>query len=247
VEARVAQERLMAEKERLSMLGMVSASLIHEVKNPLSSIKVLAETVGEELEAADPGSEQAVDLGLIVSQIDRLNSVAHEILGFARAPHQPDPNAGFDLGRLLLDTLAVCRYHARTRAVEIDKSGIGPAGRVAGTAAGWQTITLNLINNAVENAPPGSSVKVRLHNEGESVVFETENGGPAMSPEIEARLFEDFISEGGTGLGLGLVARRVREIGGEITVDNIEDRIVFRVRCPAVVPEFKPTRGEESR
>jgi len=245
VEARVAQERLMAEKERLSMLGMVSASLIHEVKNPLSSIKVLAETVGEELEAADPGSEQAVDLDLIVSQIDRLNSVAHEILGFARAPNQPDPNAGFDLGRLLSDTLAVCRYHARTRAVEIDKSGIGPAGRVAGTAAGWQTITLNLINNAVEHAPPGSSVKVRLRNEGESVVFETENAGPAMSPEIEDRLFEDFVSEGGTGLGLGLVARRVGEIGGEISVDNTEDRIVFMVRCPAVAPEFKQARGEE--
>ncbi len=245
VEARVAEERLMAEKEHLSMLGMVSASLIHEVKNPLSSIKVLAETVGEELEAANPGSDQAVDLGLIVSQIDRLNSVAHEILGFARAPHRTTSDAGFDLGQLLSDTLAVCRYHARTRAVEIDRTGIGPVGRVTGTAAGWQTIALNLINNAVEHAPAGSSVKVRLRAEGESVNFETENKGPAMPPEIEGRLFEDFVSEGGTGLGLGLVARRVGEIGGEITVDNTEDRIVFRVRCPAVTPKAIQARGEE--
>ncbi len=234
METRVAQERTMAERERLSMLGMVSASLVHEVKNPLSSIKVLAETVGEELEAADPGSEQAEDLGLIVAQIDRLNSVAAEILGFARAPQQRSYDDAVDLSQLTTDTLAVCRYHAKTRAVVLDQSGIQPGLRVPGTAAGWQTIALNLINNAIEHAPDGSSAKVRLLSEGGSVVFETENPGPAMAPEIEARLFEDFVSVGGTGLGLGLVARRVAEIGGEITVDNVEDRIVFRVSCPAV-------------
>ena len=235
-DARVAQERVMAEKERLSMLGMVSASLVHEVKNPLSSIKVLAETVGEELSAADPDSEQAEDLHLIVAQIDRLNSVAQEILGFARAPQQSSRSAGVDLSRLTTDTVAVCRYHAKTRSVEVGTE-IQPTLHVAGTSAGWQTIALNLINNAIEHAPGGSSVKVRLSGDAESVVFETENAGPAMDPEIEERLFEDFVSAGGTGLGLGLVARRVAEIGGEITVGNTEGRITFRVSCPAVATD----------
>jgi len=243
VEARVAQERQMAEHEHLSMLGMVSASLVHEVKNPLSSIKVLAETVGEELEATDPGSEQAEDLGLIVAQIDRLNSVAQEILGFARTPHQPFSSAGIDLGQLLFDTLAVCRYHAKTRAVEVDQTGIEPVGRVGGTAAGWQTIALNLINNAVEHAPAGSSVKLRLYRDDGLVIFETENAGPAIAPEIEDRLFENFASAGGTGLGLGLVARRVAELGGGTSVDNVEDRIVFRVSVPAMVED--PVGEEE--
>lgn len=233
METRVAEERAMAEQERLRMLGMVSASLVHEVKNPLSSIKVLAETVGEELSAVDPDSEQAEDLGLIIAQIDRLNSVAAEILGFARAPQQASHDNAVDLSQLTTDTLAVCRYHAKTRAVVLDQTCIQPDLSVAGTAAGWQTITLNLINNAIEHAPSGSSVEVRLLRDGDSIVFETENAGPAMAPEIEARLFEDFVSVGGTGLGLGLVARRVAEIGGEITVDNLEDRINFRVSCPA--------------
>jgi len=235
-DARVAQERVMAEKERLSMLGMVSASLVHEVKNPLSSIKVLAETVGEELSATNPDSEQAEDLRLIVAQIDRLNSVAQEILGFARAPQQSSRSSGVDLSRLITDTVAVCRYHAKTRAVEVSTE-IQPTLRVAGTAAGWQTIALNLINNAIEHAPGGSSLKVRLSGDTESVLFETENAGPAMAPEIEERLFEDFVSTGGTGLGLGLVTRRVAEIGGEITVGNTEDRITFRVSCPAAAAD----------
>jgi len=244
-ERRLAQERTMAEQERLSMLGMVSASLVHEVKNPLSSIKVLAETVGEELAAADPGSEQAEDLGIIVAQIDRLNGVAAEILGFARAPQQSSQDNSVDLSQLLTDTLAVCRYHAKTRGVELDQTGIRPDLCVAGTAAGWQTIALNLINNAIEHGPEGSSVMVRLLGAGGSVVFETENAGPAMSPEIEERLFENFVSSRGTGLGLGLVARRAAEIGGEITVENIEDRIVFRVSCPEVTEHQTTLTGEE--
>jgi len=243
-EKRLAQERTMAEQERLSMLGMVSASLVHEVKNPLSSIKVLAETVGEELAAADPDSEQAEDLGLIVAQIDRLNGVAAEILGFARAPQQSQ-DSGVDLSQLVTDTLAVCRYHAKTCGVELDLTEIQPGRRTAGTAAGWQTIALNLINNAIEHAPGGSMVKIRLFRDGGSIVFETENAGPAMAPEIEERLFEDFVSIGGTGLGLGLVARRAVEIGGEITVENLEDRIVFRVVCPAMADHETTLTGEE--
>ena len=65
-----------------------------------------------------------------------------------------------------------------------------------------------------------------------------------MAAEIEDLLFDVLVSEGGSGLGLGLFARRVGEIGGEIAVDNADDRIVFRVRCPAVAPEAKQARGE---
>ena len=86
LEARLATERRLAERERLSLLGMVAASLAHELKNPLSGMKALAQTVREELAAADPASEQARDLGMIVEQIDRLHGVSREILDFARAP-----------------------------------------------------------------------------------------------------------------------------------------------------------------
>jgi len=242
-EQRVGEERRFAEQERLSMLGMVSASLVHEVKNPLSSIKVLAETVGEELETADPGSEQAEDLALIVSQIDRLNTVAHEILGFARAPHAQQTGSALELNTLLADSLAVLRFHARNRGVEIDDTGVEEVGVVPGTAAAWQTIVLNLISNAIEHAPTGTAVRVRLTEIDERLVLETENAGPAIDPDVEDRLFEDFVSSGGTGLGLGLVARRVDDLDGEVVVENTEDRIVFRVSCPRARAEPETREG----
>jgi nitrogen-specific signal transduction histidine kinase len=71
-------------------------------------------------------------------------------------------------------------------------------------------------------------------------IFETENSGPAISEEMSLNIFEDFASDGGTGLGLGLVRRRVRDLGGAIELINTADRIVFSVTVP------KPVEGDIS-
>jgi signal transduction histidine kinase len=257
VEARLAGERRLAEHERLSLLGLVSASLAHEIKNPLSAMKVLAQTVHEELARDDPGGDQAQDLRLIVEQIDRLHEVAREILSFARKPvpastGAPDGGAqsgGVALTALLRGALYVLRHLARQRGVEIAADEIADVGRVRGTAAAWQTVLFNLALNAVEHAPAGSAVTVRLCREaaappdpkappdeclgaaGAAVRFETENAG-CIDAGLAARLFEPFASHAGTGLGLALVAQRVRELGGEVKLDGTPGCVVFRVRVP---------------
>jgi signal transduction histidine kinase len=230
LEARLAAERTLAERERLSLLGMVAASLAHELKNPLSGMKALAQTVREELAAANPESEQARDLELIVEQIDRLDGVSHEILGFARAPE--GDREGVELTTLLRGTLYVLGHQARRRGIELDASGVAEVGRVNGTSATWQTVLLNLLLNAAQHAPAGSTVGVRLQSDGRGIVFATENAGPAIPPEIAGRLFQPFVrkgEDGGTGLGLPLVAQRVGELGGTIEVVNEPGRIVFQV------------------
>lgn len=228
LEARVQAERRLAERERLSLLGMVAASLAHELKNPLSSMKALAQTVHEELEREVPGSDRAQDLGLIVEQIDRLHGVSREILDFARSPE----GEGTDLAALLRKTLYVLGHQARRRGIDLDASDVQEVGRVDGTSATWQTVLFNLVLNASQHAPAGSTVAVRLNRSGEGIVFSTENAGPAIPEEIAGRLFEPFASdsEDGTGLGLALVAQRVRELGGTISVVNEPGRIVFEVR-----------------
>jgi signal transduction histidine kinase len=234
VEARLATERRLAERERLSLLGMVAASLAHELKNPLSAMKALAQTVHEELAAAAPGSDQAQDLGLIVEQIDRLHGVAREILDFARTPE--GGGDGVDLTALLRGTLYVLDHQARRRGIELDASGVSEVGRVGGTAASWQTVLFNLLLNASQHAPVGSTVGVGLSRNGNGVLFATENAGPAIPEGVAGRLFESFVSdtEGGTGLGLALVAQRVRELGGTIEVTNEPGRIEFRVRVEEI-------------
>ncbi|HXV62422.1 MAG TPA: HAMP domain-containing sensor histidine kinase, partial [Vicinamibacteria bacterium] len=227
LEARLAWERRQAEQERLSMLGMVSASLAHELKNPLSSMKALAQTVREELARDDPESEQAKDLSVIVEQVDRLNGVAREVLDFAR----PGPDAERTRLSDVIEAAAyVLDHEARRRGISIDRGAVGADGEAPGTPATWQTVVFNLMLNAIRHAPDGSTVRLRLGSDGEAVKFECENEGAPMEQTVAARLFEPFVSgEGGTGLGLALVGRRVKELGGVIELVNEPDHIVFRI------------------
>ena len=230
LDARLAAERSQAEQEKLSMLGMVSASLAHELKNPLSSMKALAQTVREELDKEEAHREQAEDLRLIVEQVDRLNEVAREVLGFARpgAPSDTTP-----LGEIIESAAYVLDHEARGRGITIDQEAVKNGAEARGTPATWQTVVFNLMLNAIRHAPDGSTVQVRLRIEDDALVFECANEGPPIAEDIAAHLFDPFITgvsgEGGTGLGLALVEQRVRELGGRIDLVNEPDNIIFRV------------------
>ncbi len=254
-ETRLATERRLAEQERLGTLGLVAASLAHEVKNPLASIKALAQTVQEELAASDGGAEHhREDLNVIVEQIGRLEEVTREILGFAR----PSGDDRTDLGGLVRSATYVLRAEARRRGIDIEGHGLGDADPVAGSPATWQVAVFNLILNAVHHAPAGSTVVARLvHREGRVVAFETENGGPAIDEAVASRIFEPFVTardtvadtgsrpwpgpravgrfgpRDGTGLGLAMAARAVTAAGGTIELVNDPGRVVFRVELGA--------------
>jgi signal transduction histidine kinase len=200
--------------------------LAHELKNPLSSMKALAQTVQEEIVGEEPSSEQARDLGLIVEQIDHLNGVAKEILEFSR----PRQGAEVDLASLVKSSSYVLDHEARRRGVALDGSGVLDVGHVPGTKAAWQTVVFNLILNAIRHAPTGSAVKLCLAREKKRICFETENAGPPIPPEVSRRLFDAFVTDdAGTGLGLALVDRKVGELGGTVELVNEPDHIVFRV------------------
>ncbi|MEE8525884.1 MAG: ATP-binding protein [Thermoanaerobaculia bacterium] len=224
--ARIAEERRLGEQERLSLLGLISASLAHEIKNPLSSMKALAQALREDLAGADPEAEGVADLDLIVEQIDRLDHTAREILGIAR----PRPGDVTELTALVESAVYVLRAEARKRGVEIDAGAVEEVGEVPGSEAQWQTILFNLILNAVEHTDAGDTVRVRLTAGAGEVVLETANPGAALSEEQQTRIFEPFVSDGGTGLGLALVARRLREIDGRVDVRCEDGEVIFEVR-----------------
>ncbi len=240
LEAQLADERRQSEQERLRMLGLVSASLAHELKNPLSSMKALAQTVREELANENPASDQNRDMDLIVEQIDRMSGVAREVLDFSRVGHGQKA----DLASLVESASYVLEHEARGRGITMDCSGVREVGQVRGSPATWQTIVFNLIVNAIHHAPKGSKVGIRLQRDGRQLCFETENSGPTIAEDICHRLFEPFVSgsvddsDSGTGLGLALVGRRVQDLGGSVELVNEPNHIVFRV-------SLNEARGED--
>ena len=213
---RLAQERRMAEHERLGLLGLVAASLAHEVKNPLSSIKILAQALREDLAEQDPDGDGVVDLDAIVEQIDRLDQTTREILGVAR----PNASARCDLASLVRSAVYVIGADAKRRGVLLEGEKIEEIGEVPGSPASWQTVIFNMVLNAVFHTPPGDKVEVRLEwldseDSVRSWLFEVTNPVEGETSVDVEKWFEPFVTEGGTGLGLALVARRAEELGVE--------------------------------
>ena len=129
-------------------------------------------------------------------------------------------------------SLYVLRAEAKKRGVELAEAGVDEIGEVPGSEAAWQTVVFNLVLNAVENTPPGGRAEVELRVTEDTVVFVTRNPGEPLSGDAAQRLFEPFISEGGTGLGLALVKRRVEELGGSVEVVCEDGQVLFRVAVP---------------
>jgi signal transduction histidine kinase len=211
VEENLRLERTLAERERLAALGQMAASVAHEVKNPLSAIKSIAQVMGED-EGLSEG--QARDLKMIVGETDRLSQTVTELLSFARREPPPAAPAGADdLTRAVADFF---RADANLRRVTLDC-----VTNAHGQLNGMQTTAVrealqNLVMNAVQATPPGGRVKIETFADARELVFAVTDGGPGVPVELETRIWEPFFTtrQRGTGLGLAIVRKRMAETGG---------------------------------
>jgi signal transduction histidine kinase len=220
--SRLQSERLWAERrallnEKLSTLGLLAGSIAHEVRNPLSSIKTIASVLSEEL---GPESPHTDDLRLILSEIDRLSATTTQLLEFARPREVSGESARVEdvLGRML----QLMRHFARQRDVSLDAELPAELPAVTADEPSLREIFFNLLSNSIEAAGAGGRVKVSCRRENGCVVAEVRDSGPGLAAEVRARLFEPFVTTkaSGTGLGLYVVSRRVREAGGRIRCDS---------------------------
>jgi signal transduction histidine kinase len=233
-------ERLLAERralqnEKLSTVGLLAGSIAHEIKNPLSAIKTLATVMAEDL---GPTSPHAEDLRMILGEVDRLAATTTQLLGFVR-PAKSSPG-GCAIEPLLTSTLGVMRHWAGERGVAISPCCEAAEACVAADEATVREILFNLLKNAVEAVDRGGNVAVRTrianHNGAAGhVVIEIQDDGPGISPEVQDRLFEPFLTTKatGTGLGLYLVGREVRAAGGRIECrSSPQEGTLFTVTLP---------------
>lgn len=231
---RLQNERLDAERrallnEKLSTLGLLAGSIAHEIKNPLSSIKTITAVMAERL---GPDSEYAEDLQLVLGEIDRLADSTGQLLEFARPRNA---HGGVPLTKLLRSTVAVMRHSARQQGVELlaDVDDALPVLQADGSII--QEVFYNLLSNAIEAARPGDRVTLTCRVVQNCVVASIADTGAGISAEQQDRLFEPFFTtkDSGTGLGLYIVGRHVRELGGEIhCTSSHEAGTTFTVKIP---------------
>ncbi|HLQ45212.1 MAG TPA: ATP-binding protein, partial [Planctomycetaceae bacterium] len=233
--ARLQQDRLAAERralrqEKLSTLGLLASSIAHEIKNPLSSIRTISTVMAEDL---GPDSPYAEDLRLIISEIDRLAATTRQLLEFAR----PAPTANDScVPRELLDhTLRILRHLAHQQGVRLETDFDDNSAVVRADPASLGEVFFNLLSNSIDAAGAGGLVSVSCRTDSHVVVVQIRDTGAGLPSEVQDHLFEPFVTTklDGTGLGLYIVGRRIRELGAEIRCESMLGQgTSFEVRLP---------------
>ncbi len=209
--ANVQLERRLAEGERLAALGQMAATVAHEVKNPLSAIKSIAQVMSE-----DEGlkTQHARDLSLIVSETDRLSNSVTQLLSFAsKAPPASVPCRADEL---LRSVAGLFRADADERKIALQSSAVGDAALDGVQTAAVRDALSNLLLNALQATSAGGRVTIESFCDGDGIHFAVSDSGPGIAAELQARIWEPFFTtrQRGTGLGLAIVRKRMEEAGG---------------------------------
>lgn len=227
-------EELNRRAERLEAVAELSASLAHEIKNPLaairSSVEQLAQTV---LRLRRSGSDERLLADLILRETDRLSRLLSEFIDFARV--QVAHLEIVDLRDVIEGAVEVVKQHPAYRdSVEIRARLDGRPVRVRGDGDLLHRVAFNLLLNAVQAAadvdrPVHVEIEARVADHvppvrpdlAEGVLLRVRDDGPGIPRESLGRIFDPFFSgRGGTGLGLAIVQRAVEAHGGAIFVDS---------------------------
>lgn len=200
------QQKLQAQAERGQAIRQMAASVAHELRNPLGTIRAGAELLREQAASKDLVDD-------ILSEVHRLTELTTQFLTFSR--DSPLQVAKLDIAVLCDEVCGALRLQFQNPELHIARQG-EPSAEIHGDAAKLRQVLLNLGLNAIQAmAERGQlTVTVRAPNE-TSVEIEVEDSGPGLSPEAAEHLFEPFFSTKAQGTGLGLsVCRQITERHG---------------------------------
>jgi signal transduction histidine kinase len=213
-------QRDMLRAEQLSAVGQLAASVAHEVRNPLTSVKMLVEAA---LRSPRRKPLTADDLEVIHGEVVRLEHTVQDFLDFARPPSPQ--RCQCDLREVVQQALDLVRVRARQQGVELVVAATGAP--VTGHVDRGQlcTVLVNLFLNALDAMPQGGRLEVEADFTAAptpGIRLSVADTGAGIAPEMADRLFTPFASTKATGTGLGLsISRRIiEEHGGTLTGGN---------------------------
>ena len=234
-------EELHLRAERLEAVAELSASLAHEIKNPLASIRSSVEQLAR---STRTNPDEKFLAGLIVRESDRLSRLLSEFLDFSRV--RVTEYHTVDLRMVATAAVRLVRQHPDCPPEALIEIGGGPT-PMEGDEDLLHRVVSNLVLNAVQATGPGVHVTVyagRLAPEEvpagltieSPVTLRVSDNGPGIPETVRERLFEPFVTgrPGGTGLGLAIVQRAVAAHRGMVLVDSIAGQgTTFTVFFPA--------------
>jgi signal transduction histidine kinase len=219
-------EEQLRQNEKLSALGLLAAEVAHEIRNPLTVMKLLYHSLNLKFPDGDP---RAKDARLIDAKIEHLNKIVEQILAFARTT---EPQlATVNLNELIDELGLLVRHKLANQNIKLIRKLQPDLPAVMGDTTQLEQMFLNLILNAAEAMPGGGtltikSCAVRLPRTSEKPTYalvEFKDTGKGMSRELQRRAFTAVLSTTkakGTGLGLAIVGRIIEAHRGSVRIKS---------------------------
>ncbi len=234
----VESEELLRQNEKLSALGLLAGEVAHEIRNPLTVLKMLYHSLGLEFPEDDPRAE---DVRIMGEKMDHLNTIVEQILTFARnAEPSLKPT---DINKLIDDLRILVRRKMAQQNVELEIQLEDNLPTVKADGPQLSQVFLNLTLNALEAMPNGGSLTIESRtiqlNKGDAapmhVRIEFRDTGCGMDAESRERAFTSLLNTSkpdGAGLGLAIVGRIVESHGGRIKIKPSDSGTTFSILLP---------------
>jgi signal transduction histidine kinase len=220
----------MVHAQQLSQAGQLAAAVAHEIRNPLTGIKLLAEAA---LRGTAPRPLDLEDTQFVLRETNRLEQTVQHFLDFARLP--PAKMATCDLRDVVRRAWEMVHVRAVQQNVEANLSLPMEPVIVSADAGQLTAVLVNLFFNALDAMKSAGRVDVEMVDGADGVDIRIRDTGPGIPPEIQGRLFQPFATSkpNGTGLGLFLANRVLSDHGGSIRPANLPaGGACFTIRLP---------------
>ena len=225
---------LVQRANRLASVGLLTAGLAHEMRNPLVALRTFAQLLPDRWEDADFRREFGQ---VVLSELDRVGRLMNDLLMFAR-----NQSASFEestVADVLATVVPLLRAHAANKQITVEVDVDAPAPRITANVAQLRQVVMNLGLNAVHATPAGGRVRITASGAADSALalVRVSDSGPGIAPEDVPRIFDPFFTTrpDGTGLGLPISREIIERHGGTLSVESTPGAgATFAIELPAV-------------
>jgi len=226
-------EKQLGQSQKLSMLGHLSASLAHEIKNPLASIKGAAEILADEVPFNHPKHEF---IEIMRSEIARLNHSVDDVLKYCRGRQHKDPSGQDHMGNIIRHVVSLLETSFKKKSIEVTITSNPDEGPFSTTKDAMIQVLMNILINAVDAVGENGRIIIDFGRDEKWCFIHISDDGPGIDELLIEKIFQSFVTfkEDGTGLGLSISKRIVESLNGNI---YIEKSILGGARFSIFLPE----------
>ncbi len=213
--------------EKLSSIGQISAGLAHELKNPITTLKMLFQAFKDQPDMTKDDAE------IIHMEIEKIDNILTKFLGFVK--QKDSPVSEIDINALIERVLALATFDLKNNGIVVHKDMLENLPLIKGNGSLLEHVFLNLILNAIHAMPRGGEIRISGKTDDNFVDVMVWDKGCGIPVKLQTKIFDPFFTTktDGTGLGLSIAYNIVKAHGGKLFFDSNEGvGTVFTVRLP---------------